>query len=285
MTEAVTRGNDRLGDGQPIRVVVLDDTAYWRGVGETFGKTSGNRVEIVTRAATASEALTLARHGEPDVMLLDDYVPWETGGQSRQNAVRLVLKIVAELGASRPRLVLWSNRIDPRDAYAFCFYGGDLVCDRDTDHPEQAAIDAALRAARGEREIFPEPDTGMHGNYDLIERNLIVLAGLEEHMQNAEIAEHMVRMGPAAPSAEVHAAEVAKLQTRIEKQLSRMRIKLGVERGGREALVARAQDAGFRWVRISDARRAYSMAAAHPEAGIPVFYRYPGADADPDDDA
>jgi fructose-1,6-bisphosphatase/sedoheptulose 1,7-bisphosphatase-like protein len=104
-------------------------------------------------------------------------------------------------------------------------------------------------------------------------------------MQNAEIAQHMVRMGPAVPSEAAYAAEVAKLQTRIEKQLSRMRIKLGVERGAREALVARAQEAGFRWVRISDASRAFSMAAAHPEAGIPVFYRYPGADADPDDDA
>lgn len=249
-----------------IRTVLLDDREHWRMLVDG-GAAADDQIEMVARAAAAGEVLQLIHDARPDVVLLDDYVPWTPEHPVGQYAVRLAMEISCRFDeAERPRLVMWSHRIDSRDAYAFCFYGGALVCEKDADDPAAAALAAIRKAAAGDRDSFPSPRPARPDLHGEIMRDLIVLSGLEEGMDNGQIA--AVRASLRSTSL----GDTARARQRIAHILSRFREALDVaDRGARHELVTAAREAGYRWVRVEHALLAKELQRRYPDRRLPVF--------------
>jgi hypothetical protein len=69
----------------------------------------------------------------PEVMLIDNFVPWMKGRQAGPWAVRTVREITRLHGCNRPLRILWTTRPfvpDELTAYAFCEFGGHNVADK-----------------------------------------------------------------------------------------------------------------------------------------------------------
>jgi two-component system, NarL family, response regulator DesR len=74
MNELMSKGDDPLGPPTSIRVLICDDEILIRdAVASLLGLEED--LEVVARAASGPEAVTLARHTRPDVALLDLQMP------------------------------------------------------------------------------------------------------------------------------------------------------------------------------------------------------------------
>ncbi len=270
--------------GQLPHVLILEDLDHhWDRYVDRFEGDYKERLVPPLLARTAVQAIDMICRYSPDVVIIDDWIPWQKDAKGEPNAIRFLLELNVRLGADwpqRPKLVLWTARADERDTFAFSFYGGDLYCDKNVHDPEREALEAALRALAGERDTYPEPVLSVpHANRQKIDHHLILLSALQDGASNNAIAELLRKLGAPPTTSEQSIAD------RLNDLRGELRSELNSEKLPREVLWQRAREYGFRWIRTTHAilahdharRQSQESSVLSTEAMIPAFYFF-GAD-------
>ena len=177
-----------MSEGQPIRVMIVDDHAVVRSGLKAFLMVFDD-LELVGEASSGGEAVHLAERTQPDVILMDLIMP-DMDGAAATRAVRdrwPNIQVVALTSFREDELVKNALKAGAI-GYLLKNVGADELADairlahagRPTLSPEAAQV--LIQASR-------QPD---QPRYDLTEREREVLSLLVRGMSNNEIADRLV---------------------------------------------------------------------------------------------
>lgn len=227
----------------PTRLLVCEDNDLWirQFEGSPEAVQYAGIVELVDDPCrTASEALHLIDQAQPDVVLIDNTIPWAHGRTKERWAVRLVAEVTRRFADARPKCILWTSDPDELDQFAFCQFGGHNVANKNDEGHIAHAFETIVGTHRGERRSFPPPRVENAHQLDEIRRYSFLLPALEHSMNDDETSQWLKTNGIRDISARS-----------VNDYVSRLGIALGLkEEHNRRRIWEEAYDLGFRWIRV-----------------------------------
>ena len=178
-----------MTDGQPIRVIIVDDHAMLRK-GLRFFLTNSEDLELVGEAESGKEAIRLCADLNPDVVLMDMVMPGMDGTEAIQ-IIRQENPAIQVLGLTSFQEDDLIERALQAGAIGYLLKNVSA----------QDLTEAIREAHAGRSTLAPEATSALvkatqqkasHPDYELTAREKEVLALLVEGLSNAEIAERLV---------------------------------------------------------------------------------------------
>lgn len=183
--------------------------------------------------------------GPPDLVLIDDRLQPERGGEPVRSALKAVRLITAMFGDARPKCVLHTSDLKPNDIWTFCALGGHNAIDKFRPQERMQVLWDTIDGHRWAPRLRTEVTIG-----DALGRVLPYM----EHpywKYNARLD---------LPGLD---ADVKKADQRLDKAKSRLLIEFGLEKGAEAAeIVAAANADGLVWVPLS---HRHLLPEDHPE--------------------
>ena len=192
--------NSHSTSGDKIRVLVVDDHAIVRQGLRTFLELQDNAelpIEVIGEAVNGIEAVDLARHTQPDIILLDLVMPEMDGIQATREIVKcsphsrvIILtsfgeedKVVPAIQAGAHGYLLKDIAPDKLIQAIRNTYCGDVQL-----HPNAAKL---LMSAVAQKEVASDIPSRRFGTEELTERECEVLGLIANGMSNRGIAEKL----------------------------------------------------------------------------------------------
>jgi len=210
-----------------IRVLVADDHKLFRQGLISLIKTHDELVEVVGEAATGAEAIKLAKRLQPDIVLMDIYMPDMNGLQ----ATRLIKEKLPDIN-----VVMLTSSEDDNHLYEAVRLGaaGYLLKSLDADElfdlingviEGEAAMTRAM-ASRLLKGIAQRTNDSEKGEEELTERELVVLRLVAKGYSNAQIGEEL---NIAVNTVKFHLKNIlAKLQLENRTQVAAYAVRSGL---------------------------------------------------------
>lgn len=190
--------------------------------------------------------------GPPDIVLIDDRLQPERGGEPVRSALKAVRLITAMFGDARPKCVLHTSDLKVNDVWTFCTLGGHNAIDKFRPHERMRILWDTLDG----RCWAPQPRTAV----SIADANGRTLPYMEQaHWKyNARL-----------DLAELAGIDVKKAETRLDKAKSRLLRAFDLDTGAEaREIVAAANDHGIAWVPLT---YRHLLAEDHPEHRPQVF--------------
>lgn len=227
----------------PIRLLVCEDNDLWVRVveGSPESASFANSVVLVDDPCrTASEALELIEQTAPDVVLLDNTIPWTHGRTKEKWGIRLVAEVARRSGRERPLCILWTSEPHELDEYAFCQFGGHNVADKSHERHIEHTFETIVGTVNGTRRVFAPPQIENPHDHESILKHAAVLPALEAAMTDEEASRWLTGNG------------IKKLNPgSVSDYVSRLGIALGLKgQGNRRRIWEEAYERGYRWIRV-----------------------------------
>ena len=185
-----------MHDGQPIRVFLVDDHAIMRSGLRLIIEKQAN-LKVVGEAGNRSDALAIAGQEQPDIILLDLYLPGTSG-----------LDLIPELfaAASDTRILILTGVADP-EAHARAMHLGAMGIVLKEKAPEvlikaiekvykgevwlDRSMIASVFGAKSRASLAKNSDPETAKIASLTERERMVISLISEGLRNKQIAERL----------------------------------------------------------------------------------------------
>ncbi len=185
-----------MHDGQPIRVFLVDDHAIMRSGLRLIIEKQAN-LKVVGEAGNRSDALAIAGQEQPDIILLDLYLPGTSG-----------LDLIPELfaAASDTRILILTGVADP-EAHARAMHLGAMGIVLKEKAPEvlikaiekvykgevwlDRSMIASVFGAKSRASLAKNSDPEAAKIASLTERERMVISLISEGLRNKQIAERL----------------------------------------------------------------------------------------------